>query len=99
MCPFIGSTVSPEQLATMTEAFDSHCLEHGIVDETDRNNTALLVMRLFEGGTNSVEELKAELNRHRPCLINGLSDKPDKTRATDERSEDEFDRAPVILRC
>jgi hypothetical protein len=75
MSPFIGSA-NPEQLATMTEAFDSHCLEHSIVDETDRSSTAQLVLLLFEGGAKTVEELKAELNRHRRHN-DGLRDKPD----------------------
>ena len=64
MSPFLG-TANPEQLAIMSEAFDGHCLQHGIVGETDRSDIARLVMLLFEGGAKSVEELKAGLDRQR----------------------------------
>ena len=40
----------PEELAIMWEAFDSHCLVHGLVDENARSNVADLVMSLFQGG-------------------------------------------------
>ena len=49
----------------MSEAFDSHCLQHDIVDETDKSNTAKLVMLLFDGGAKIVEEFKAGLVRLR----------------------------------
>ena len=49
MSPFIG-TANPEELAIMSEAFDGHCLQHNLMDETDKSNTAHLVMLVFEGG-------------------------------------------------
>ena len=55
MSPFIGSA-NPEELAIIREAFDSHCLQHGIVDKTARSNIAQLVMRLFEGGAKTIEK-------------------------------------------
>ena len=45
MFPFAG-TANPEQLAIMTEAFEAHCLEHNIVDEYARTDTAQLVIAL-----------------------------------------------------
>ena len=62
MSPFPG-TANPEELAIMTEAFDSHCLAHNIVDEADRTQIAILVMMLFEGGATTANELKAGLMR------------------------------------
>ena len=62
MLPFAG-TANPEQLAIMTEAFESHCLEHNIVDEYARTDTAQLVILLFEGGATTVGEINAGLKR------------------------------------
>ena len=60
MSPFTG-TANPEQLAIMSEAFEQHCLLHGIVDETDRSQIAQLIVLMFQGGARSVEELRAGL--------------------------------------
>ncbi len=49
----------------MSEAFDSHCLAHNIVDEDARSHVAHLVMLLLEGGAKTVEELNAGLVRLR----------------------------------
>ena len=65
MSPFIGRTANPEELAILTEAFDSHCLQHKIVNETARSITAHSVMLLFDGGAKTVEELTAGLKRLR----------------------------------
>jgi hypothetical protein len=64
MSLFTG-TADPEQLAIMSEAFEDHCLEHNIVDEYARTDTAQLVILLFNGGARTVEEIKARLNRLR----------------------------------
>ena len=61
MFPFDG-TANPEQLAIMTEAFEAHCLEHNIVDEYARVDTAQLVILLFEGGATTVGEINAGLS-------------------------------------
>ena len=74
MSPF-PEIANPEDLAAMTEAFESHCLRHNIVDETARSNTAKHVMLLFDGGAKTVEELKAGLERLRafkPPLVDGF---------------------------
>jgi hypothetical protein len=47
----------------MSEAFDQHCLQHGIADEAVRSHIAQLVMLLFEGGAKTVEDLTAGLTR------------------------------------
>jgi hypothetical protein len=62
MSPFTGFT-NPEQQAIMTEVFEDHRLQHNIVDEYARTDTAQLVMLLFDGGARTVEELKARLAR------------------------------------
>jgi hypothetical protein len=62
MFPFTG-TANPEQQAIMTEVFEDHCLQHSIVDEYARTDTAQLVILLFDGGARTVEELKARLAR------------------------------------
>jgi hypothetical protein len=64
MSLFTG-TADPEQLAIMSEAFEDRCLEHNIVDEYARTDTAQLVILLFNGGARTVEEIKARLNRLR----------------------------------
>ena len=56
---------TPRDLATMTEAFERHCLQHNIVDETDRTQTARLIMMLFQGGAINVDDLMAGLNHLR----------------------------------
>jgi hypothetical protein len=65
MSPFIGRTANPEELAIMTEALNSHCLQHKIVDETAKFITAHSVLLLFDGGAKTVEELTAGLKRVR----------------------------------
>jgi hypothetical protein len=52
---------NPEQLSILCRAFDEHCRSHGILDEQARDNAATLVMSLFAGGADSLEELTAEL--------------------------------------
>jgi hypothetical protein len=64
MSPFTGFA-NPEQQAVMTEVFEDHCLQHNIVDEYARTDTAQLVILLFDGGARTVEELKARLARLR----------------------------------
>ncbi len=49
----------------MSEAFDSHCLAHNIVDEDAKSNVAHIVMLMFEGGAKTVEDLKVGLARMR----------------------------------
>jgi hypothetical protein len=65
MSPFTG-TANPDQMAIMTEALDSYCLQHNIVDEKARSNIAQLILALFEEGATTVEELKAGLDRLQP---------------------------------
>ena len=60
LSPLIG-TANPEELAIMSDAFDNHCLQHNIVDESAREQTAHRIMLLFQGAT-TVEELKAGLD-------------------------------------
>jgi hypothetical protein len=64
MFPFI-STANPQDSSIMMEAFESHCLQHNIVDETARTKTARLIMLLFQGGATTAEDLKAGLARWR----------------------------------
>ena len=59
------STADPEQLAIMSEAFDSHCLTHNIADDYAKSNLAHHLMLMFEGGAKTAEELKAGLDRLR----------------------------------
>ena len=66
MSPFTG-TANPEQLAIMTEVFDSHCLTHNVVDATDRAQIAIIVTMLFEGGATTAHELKLGLERLWPA--------------------------------
>ena len=61
MSPFTG-TANPEQLAIMSEAFEQHCLLHGIVDETDDlGDSALAEVALvtpgFKPATRAVGQL------------------------------------------
>jgi hypothetical protein len=67
MVPFTG-TANPEQSAMMTEAFEDYCLQHNIVDEYVRTDTAQIVILLFNGGARTVEELKAGLERLRSAI-------------------------------
>jgi hypothetical protein len=61
MAPF--SSANPDELAILSEAFESHCLSHNVVDEDARDHVARLVVLLFEGGAKTVAELKAGLIR------------------------------------
>ena len=49
MSPF-PEIANRQDLAVMTEAFESHCLQNNIVDETARTQIARNVMLLFQGG-------------------------------------------------
>ena len=49
----------------MSDAFDGHCLQHNIVDETEKSNNAKLVMLLFDCGARTVDEIRAGLDRLR----------------------------------
>ena len=62
MAPFTG-IANPEELAIMTEAFEAYCLQHSIVDKHVRTDTAQIVIFLFQGGANTVDELKVALDR------------------------------------
>ena len=62
---FFSAFIKPEQLVIMTEAFEDHCHVHNIVNESARENTAHLVMLLSQSGANTVEEIRAGLDRLR----------------------------------
>jgi hypothetical protein len=62
---FFSAIIKPEQLVIMTEAFEDHCHVQSIVNESARENTAHLVMLLFQSGARTVEEIKAGLDRLR----------------------------------
>ena len=53
---------NPKELSIMTEVFDDHCRNHNIVGEIARKDAAELVLRFFNGGATTVEELKARLD-------------------------------------
>ena len=56
---------NPEELVIMTEAFDGHCLKHNIVDDRAKEHAAHLVTLLFGRGAETVDELRAGLDRLR----------------------------------
>ena len=64
---FFTGAANPEELAIMTEAFDSHCLARNIVAEADKTQIAILVLMLFEGGATTIPELKVGLQRSWPA--------------------------------
>ena len=62
---FAGTFAGPEQLAVMEEALEAYCLVQNIDNETDKEYIARLIILMFEGGADTVEEMIAGLERLR----------------------------------
>jgi hypothetical protein len=56
------AAVNPEQLAMMTRVLDDFCRERGIADASqEREDTARLIITLFQHGCQTADELSAAL--------------------------------------
>lgn len=68
-------SIGPRQLALLTAIVDEYCGSNGLPAGSERERVALIVLKLFEEGHASPEELKLkliqamlqdELDRHAP---------------------------------
>ena len=62
---FAGTFAGPEQLAVMQEALEAYCLANNIDNATEKEYIAHLIILMFEGGADTVEEMMAGLERLR----------------------------------
>jgi hypothetical protein len=57
------AAVNPEQLAMMTRVLDDYCKERGIADASrEREDTARLIITLFQHGCHTADELSEALH-------------------------------------
>ena len=92
--------------ADCLKVFDSHCVQHGIVHEASRSNIAHHIMRLFEGGAKTIEELKAGLDTaaqtHIPAcqrLLGIVSKRSPRLTTASSIAIDPSCNLPALYRC
>jgi len=62
---FDGMIAEPETLAVMEEAFEASCRASNLVDESEREYLAHLIIRMFEDGARTFEDFMTGLDSAR----------------------------------